>query len=87
MKFDQYDTEAVKGFTESFLTNLDKFWLALDLPQKQALQSQIFPNGVVCQDKKIRTTNLSRSFELIQALKNQNSDYVTLPGFEPGLVG
>ena len=86
MKFDQYDTEAVKGFTESFLTNLDKFWLALDLPQKQALQNQIFPNGVICQDKKIRTANLSRSFELIQALKNQNSDYVTPVGVEPTIA-
>lgn len=76
-KIDQYDTEAIRNFTETFLTNLDKFWFELDLPQKQALQSQIFPNGVVCQNKIIRTTNLSQSFELIETLTNQNSDYVT----------
>ena len=77
IRIDQYDTEAVKNFTETFLTNLDNFWVELDLSQKQALQSQIFPTGVVCQDKNIRTANLSRSFELIEALKNQNSDYVS----------
>ena len=86
VKIDQYDTEAVKNFTETFLINLDKFWYELDLAQKQALQSQIFPNGVVCQNKIIRTTDLSRSFELIEALKNQNSDYVTPVGVEPTIT-
>lgn len=83
VKIDEYDTEAVKTFTEAFLTNLDRFWKELDLPQKQVLQSQIFPAGVLCQNKIIRTTNISRSFELIQALANQNSDYVTPMGIEP----
>ena len=87
VKIDQYDTEAVKNFTETFLINLDKFWYELDLVQKQALQSQIFPNGVVCQNKIIRTTDLSRSFELIEALKNQNSDYVTPRRIELRLPG
>lgn len=82
-KIDQYDTEAIRNFSETFLTNLDKLWIELDLTQKQALQSQIFPNGVVCQNKIIRTTNLAQSFELIEALNNQNSNYVTPVGVEP----
>ena len=86
-KIDQYDTEVIKNFTETFLTNLDKFWIELDLVQKQALQSQIFPNGVVCQNKIIRTTSLSQSFELIEALTNQNSDFVTPVGIEPTIFG
>lgn len=87
INIDQFDTEAIKTFTEAFLTNLDRFWRELDLSQKQAFQNQIFPNGVVCQNKNIRTTNLSRSFELIQAMKDENFDLVTLRGFEPRFAG
>lgn len=83
IKIDQYDTEAVKSFAETFLTNLDRFWIELDLTQKQALQSEIFPDGVVCQNKNIRTTNLAGSFELINALKDKNFDLVSRQGFEP----
>lgn len=87
VKIDEYDTEAVKTFTETFLINLDRFWIELDLLQKQALQTQIFPSGIVCENKNIRTTNLSRSFQLIEALKNENSDYVTPLEFESKLPG
>ncbi len=76
IKIDEYDTEAVKTFTETFLINIDRFWKELDLTQKQVLQSQIFPDGVICDKKIIRTTHLSPSFELIMALKDENSDYV-----------
>lgn len=66
---------ASRSFAEIFLTNLDKFWIELDLAQRQVLQSQIFPNGIVCQNKIIRTTDLSQSFQLIEALRNNNSDW------------
>lgn len=83
VKIDAYDTEAVKTFTETFLTNLDRFWKELDLSQKQVFQSQIFPSGVLCENKNIRTTSLSQSFALIEALDSQNSNYVSPQGLEP----
>ena len=83
VKIDEYDTETVKAFTETFLTNTDRLWRELELPQKQALQNLIFPKGVVCQDKNIRTTTLSQSFEIIEALQTSNSDFVSPEGFEP----
>ena len=87
VRIEQYNTEAVRNFTENFFNNLKNLWLELDLPQKQALQSQIFPKGVVCQNKEIRTTELSPSFELINALKDENFDLVTPLEFESKFVG
>lgn len=70
IKFDQYDAEKVRNFTEHFLLNLDHLWLHLeDLPMRQALQNKIFPEGLVCaKNKEIRTVSLSPAFELIKAL-------------------
>lgn len=77
-KIEQYNTEAVKNFTESFLINLDRFWIQLELPEKQVLQNHIFPKGLVCKDKKIRITTLASSFELIKALNNPNFNLAPL---------
>ena len=77
MKIDEYDTEAVKNFTENFLANLDRFWTQLDLPEKQILQNHIFPTGLSCTEKKIRINSLAHSFELIEALDNKNYNLVT----------
>ena len=83
IKIDQYDTETVKNFTETFLTNLDRLWTELDLAQRQVLQTEIFPDGVVCQNKEVRTNRLSQSFELIEALNTQNTTFVSAGGIEP----
>ena len=82
-KIEEYDTKVVKNFTKSFLLNLDNLWLSLALPEKQALQELIFPKGLVCENKKIRTITLSRCFELIEALDTPDFDLVTPRGFEP----
>lgn len=76
IRIEQYDTEAVKGFTESFLTNLDRLWLELDLSQKQTLQNEIFPKGVLSENRKIRTAGLAQSFALIDSLKDENVNLV-----------
>lgn len=81
MKIDEYDTEAVKSFTENFLTNLDRFWMQLELPEKQMLQKHIFPDGILCEDYKIRINSLARSFKLIDALDDPNCNLVTQPHF------
>lgn len=82
IRIEQYDTETVKSFTENFLGSFDRLWAELDLTQKQALQTQIFPNGIVCEKKEIRTTTLSQSFEMIEALKANNFNSVTPLEFE-----
>lgn len=85
IRIEQYDTEAVKNFTESFLTNLSRLWVELDLSQKQAFQGEVFPKGVLAKDWKIRTAELSQSFALIETLNGENFDLVTPLGFEPKL--
>src|SRR5258708_34817703 len=79
MKIDEYDTEAVKSFTETFLTSLDRFWRELDLTQKQVFQNQIFPSGVACKNKNIRTTSLSQPLKLIEVFKDKDFDLVIRP--------
>jgi len=83
---DEYNTEIIRNFTEAFLTNFDKLWNHIDLSKRQALQNKIFPNGLICENHIIRTNGLSRSFEYIQALNNQNSNLVTLRGIGPRLA-
>ncbi|MGI5841266.1 MAG: recombinase family protein [Patescibacteria group bacterium] len=87
MKIDEYSTETVKNFTETFLANLDRFWLQLDLPEKQMLQAHVFPAGLLCENKEIRINGLARSFELIEAMKDDNFQNVTPRGIEPRLYG
>lgn len=82
IRIEQYNTEAVKHFTENFLTHLDKLWEQLELPHKQALQNDIFPNGVTGEKKKIRINSLSSSFELIQQMEHENVDLVSAETFE-----
>ncbi len=82
MKIDEYDTEAVKNFTENFLANLDRFWIQLDLPEKQILQNHIFPTGLACAGKRIRINSLAHSFELIDAMEDENFNLVTPLEFE-----
>ena len=86
IKIDRYDAEITRNFVESFIFNLDNLWIRLNLPKRMLLQSHIFPNGLVCQNKIIRTNGLSPSFELISKLNTQNSSWVTLRGIEPRLA-
>lgn len=85
IKIEQYDIEKVRNFTEHFLLNLDNLWLRLeDLALKQALQSRIYPNGIICTLKReIRTVDLSSSFALIKTFNSSNDLDVTPRGFEP----
>lgn len=77
IKIEQYDAEKINNFTQHFLSNFDNLWLRLDeLPMKQALQNKIFPNGIVCTEKKeIRTAGLSHCFELINTLNTSESTF------------
>lgn len=83
-KIEHYDTEIVKEFTEQFLNNLTRLWEAVDLAKRQELQRKILINGLYCQkDKKIRTPELSPSFELIGRLTTIKGKNVTPQGVEP----
>ena len=77
-KLEQYDAEIVREFIEQFLMNLERLWEKLDLVKKQAFQKKIFPNGMLClKSKKIRTIDLSPSFQLIQSLNEEKGENLT----------
>ncbi len=77
IRMEQYDKEAVKGFVEDFLVHIDKLWMHLALPHKQALQDEIFPGGLVAEKGKIRIVSLASTFKLIHALEDDNVALVT----------
>lgn len=83
IRIEQYNTEVVKKFIESFLLNMDKLWLRMELPQKQALQEEIFPNKIVAENGNIRTDELASTFKLINALGGEENDLVSHTGLEP----
>jgi site-specific DNA recombinase len=83
IRIDQYETEAVKNFTEEFLLHMDKLWKIIDLPLKQALQNKVFPNKLLLKNGIIQTSGLASTFELIEDLTNQNVNLVPPSGFEP----
>ncbi len=77
IKIEQYDTEIARSFIEHFLYNFPKLWDRVDLIKKQEIQRKIFVGGIICEGlDKIRTAELSPSFELIEAiaLKRQKCD-------------
>ncbi len=87
IKCSHYDKEVVRNFTRSFLENIDGLWRDMNLSKKQAFLALIFPNGILCDNnRKIRTDQLSPSFELIVALSEQKGENVTPQGIEPWLA-
>ena len=88
IKIDHYDSEIVREFTNHFLKNLPRLWEKLDLPKRQTLLQKIFMGSIIVSgDKKIRTSELSPSFELIKALSEENVQNVTPRGIEPRFAG
>lgn len=88
VRIDQYDAEIVSEFIKDFFLNLDRLWDKLSIVKKQALQNKIFPNGIVCtKDKEIRTSELSPSFQLIEALKAEKGQNVIPQRIELWLPG
>ncbi|MGI5828420.1 MAG: recombinase family protein [Patescibacteria group bacterium] len=88
IKFEQYNTEIVRDFTERFLKNLNLLWEKLDLPKQQALLQKVFLNTLlVSEDKKIRTSKISPSFQLIEALSTSKDENVIPRGIEPRFAG
>lgn len=85
-RIEQYDAEAVKNFAENFLLNLDRLWLHVELPHKQALQSEIFTNNLLVENGKIRTNGLARTFNLIEVLDVESIESVTPREFESLLL-
>ena len=70
------------------MRNLPLLWDNLDLPKRQALLSKVFQGTIIAgKDKIIRTSKLSPSFQLIEALRAENSGNVTPRGIEPRLQG
>ena len=86
IRIEQYDTEAVKNYTENFLVNIDKLWLQIELPHKQALQNEIFKGGLLVEKGKIRIVELASTFKLIEELSMPNVDFVTPREVESRLV-
>lgn len=69
------------------MLNLDKLWRCVELTHKQALQGEIFPNGIVTEQGKIRTNGLAPTFSLIEALEDANVNLVTPSEFESEFSG
>lgn len=88
IKIQQYDAEIVSNFTSQFLGNLGALWQSLDLSKRQAFLIKVFQGELICsEDKIIRISKLSSSFQLIEAIGSEKGENVTPPGFEPGLPG
>lgn len=88
LRIEQYNAEAVREFTGSFLKNLALLWGVMDLPKRQAFLQEVFMGTVVCTaNKEIRTSELSPSFQLIEALKAEKGENVTPRRVELRLPG
>ena len=83
IRIEQYDSEAVRNFIENFLLNLDKLWMQIDLPHKQALQNELFPEKINVENSEIRTPTLAHTFKLIEDLSSKNIINATPEGIEP----
>jgi site-specific DNA recombinase len=62
------DIKIVTKFMNNFLWNLDKAWKEGNLNQRKLLTGSIYPENVIFENDKFRTTKISQSFELIRHL-------------------
>ena len=84
-KTGEYSMDTLLGFAESFLADLSSLWNNLDLTRKRFLQEAIFPKGLSFNGEEFRTVEISQSFELIKAMKEDGGTVVTPEGFEPSV--
>lgn len=62
---EKLDIDIICTFAENFLQNIAQTWKNAELETKQRLQSIIFPEGVIYDNSRFRTTTLSCLFEVL----------------------
>lgn len=60
------DIDVVVSFMKEFLWNIDKAWLNGNLIQRKSLLGSIFPENLIYENGKFRTTKLGPCFEIMQ---------------------
>ncbi len=75
-----------------FMHDMVPQWSAPPLELRQKIQNLIFPNVFVCdKNEKFINNKISPLYRDVSTMKQadgmKNSDVVTLPGIEPGLLG
>lgn len=66
-RFKITNIDVLTDFMSKFLDNLDTYWASGSLQQRRLIQGSIFPNGIVYDNLKFRTVELSYPFKLICA--------------------
>jgi hypothetical protein len=66
---------------------MDKLWFDAEPSAKIKFQRLIFPEGVFYNYPGFSNRKLPPVFEIIDDIATKNISDVTLPGFEPGLLG
>lgn len=83
LKIDLEDIRACIEYCKFYVRSISKLWLGADLRLKLRLQNQVFPSGVYCEEKIIRTKETALIFAHFQAKTKAEYQLVALRGFEP----
>ncbi|MEK7095637.1 MAG: recombinase family protein [Patescibacteria group bacterium] len=67
-KLSVVDIDVVVEFMKNFLWNIDKAWLDANLMQRKALLGSIYPENLIYENGRFRTTKLGPCFEIMQSL-------------------
>ena len=83
-QLDKLDIEASITYATSFISDLPRTWMDVDIETKKKFQKLVFPEGITY-DKKVGfgTAKLGLIYELNSQFSSQKTDLVDPIGFEP----
>ncbi len=84
---EELDIDALLAYAYDFIRTVEKTWYDAPFEAKVKLQNLIFPKGVEYANGKFSNPKISPLFSLIGTFGAEKLNLVTLPGFEPGLLG
>lgn len=77
------DVSGMIKYCKYFMSNLSELWINAGIDLKQRLQKLIFPEGILLDGKKVRTTVTNIIFGCLHDINTQNYNLVSRRGVEP----
>jgi hypothetical protein len=82
-RFNEFDVKGLLAFAEHLVTNVGNIWLDANLPQRQEIQSAVFPSGLSFDGETFGTAATCLMFSELAGIQSNKNDLASPTGFEP----
>ena len=82
-RLNEFDVKGLLAFAEHLVTNVGSIWLDATLPQRQDIQSAVFPSGLPFDGENFGTAATCLLFSDLGVIRSAENDLASPTGFEP----